>query len=123
MKGESHGRARKLAWALYAVRVESLLSEQRQKFMNGETAPWLRLQSPLDSEVTVIEAALHASAVCAQASVVSRALAPLVSAIDAIDNFKTKSPAVAEIRKALQSDYEELHALSSDVSVSAKEPA
>ncbi|HMJ86575.1 MAG TPA: hypothetical protein VK504_25530 [Vicinamibacterales bacterium] len=103
--------ARNLAWTLYLLRIEALISEQLQPWSQGHPVGGLHLTAPSEASVKHIERFLDMAFQRGQQAVLGEALDHVVSSIDAIDNTRPKIATLRACRADLQKSYDALHVL------------
>ncbi len=110
-------RAQKAAWAVYIERINMILREQSVAMEKGWPQTRMILDPPNETAVAAIEAALAVTAKEAREVAIHDVLGPVVTAIDAIDNSRTKkaSPAVRELYETLDGVYKKLHRLKTEL--------
>lgn len=104
------------AWNMYVERVTVTLRTQLRDFERGRTVD-IMFSPPTPRQVAIVERALHNARLEGRDVAVKAALGPIVRAIDAIDNSRTKkaSPAVRELYAVLTDVYDELHRVKTEL--------
>lgn len=103
--------ARLAAWNVYIYRIERMAQEQFELFEKGYPSRQIVMAPPDAKDETIVQQAIDEAVLSASLEMISKVLQPIVSALDAIDNSRTKVPAMKECYKKLESVYDELHAL------------